>query len=525
MNTSRFVRGRIAAVGLAVCLLGGTAPAVAHADAEAPSVPSLRWTDCGDGFQCATAKAPLDYAKPRGRSISLALIRWPAADQKHRIGSLFVNPGGPGGSGVSAVRQYGQTWFAGPLHDRFDLVGFDPRGIGASTQVRCFASEADEARLLTSAPPFPLNATQNAATAKMFATLSAACGKRDGEILRHVTTADAARDLDLLRAAVGDKQVSFYGLSYGTYYAAVYANMFPTRVRAIVADGVVDPTQWSGDQRTWWYRTSAPASERALDAFAADCAAAGPRCAFGARDGKAVRARINTLLAKLRARPVTLPGKPAQVVTYQSAVGVITAVLYQPAQWVGAAWWLAAVEALANGKPATVPSGVAEVYHNNIEALFSIMCTDAAYSRHPDEWPKLLDAADRAAPSFGRLRLYTPLACATWPASSPDRYTGPFNKRTVHPVLVVGNTYDPVTPLSGARKLASLLPNSRLLTLNGYGHTTLLSEPSQCAASAIDRYLLSGQLPAEGTVCHPDRDPFDPGATPPIPHTLIGPPA
>lgn len=491
--------------------------AQAGVDGGAPPTPRLRWHDCGQGFQCSTAAVPLDYARPRGQTISLALIKLPATDSKHRVGSLFVNPGGPGGSGVDLVRQAGRTLFSGPAYARFDLIGFDPRGIGGSAPVRCFANQADELRLLTSAPTFPLNAAQNSATMRMFAAFAAACGKRNGEILRRVTTADAARDLDLLRAAVGDRQLNFYGLSYGTYFAAVYANLFPGRVRAVIADGVVDPIEYSQDVTSFFYRDSAVGAERTLDAFAADCAAAGARCALSGGDGAAVRHRIDAVLARLRDHPVQLPGKPAQVLTYQLATDVLLNRLYVPAGWISTAWWLAAIESLEKGKPAVLPPHVMDdvSYDNGVDALFSVMCSDSAVSHDPRAWPRQLGEADKVAPRFGRTRLYVTLACGSWPAASPDRYTGPFTARTANPVLVIGNTYDPATPISGARELASLLPNSRLLTLNGYGHTALLSEPSQCVQDAITSYLLTTKVPAKGTVCQPDRDPFDPGVTPP----------
>ncbi len=513
----------MAAVGTAVAMLGSGAVGVAQA-APSPTAPvPLRWTGCGDGFQCATAKVPLDYAKPRGATISLALVKWPAADQQHKIGSLFSNPGGPGGSGVQFIREAGKQLFGGELHRRFDVVGFDPRGVAASTPVRCFATAQDQQRLIRSAPSFPLNAEQNTKITKVAAKLDQQCARRGGEILRHVTTADAARDLDLLRAAVGDEKTTFYGFSYGTYYAAVYANMFPNRVRAVIADGVVDPTVWSGDERSFWYRVSAAGAERTLNDLAATCAAAGKRCAFSAPTGAAVRARLDRVLAKLREHPVRLPGKQPRLLTYQDAVAGLLGGLYAPAGWPKLAQQAAQLEAAVNHHAALPTDILAPAYDNSLDALYSIACTDGEFSHDPGEWPRLLGSADRAAPTFGRLRLYQTLPCAHWPARSPDRYAGPFNRRTANPVLVIGTTSDPATPISGARKLASLLPNSRLVTLDGYGHTSI-ADPSRCVQAIARAYLLTSQVPAKDTVCQPDHAPFDPGFPPSAvrPHPWLG---
>jgi pimeloyl-ACP methyl ester carboxylesterase len=204
------------------------------ATSPADTVPALTWSDCGGGFQCATATVPLDYPRPQDGTISLALIRLPATDQVHRIGSLLTNPGGPGGSGVAFIRAVGTT-FPAAIRARFDIIGFDPRGVGASTPVRCFDSVAAQQAFLSPIHGkfglFPVGAQEERAYRQAYRQFDQQCAQRNARLLPHVSTANVARDMDLLRQAVGDAKLSYFGLSYGTYLGATYANLFPNRFR------------------------------------------------------------------------------------------------------------------------------------------------------------------------------------------------------------------------------------------------------------------------------------------------------
>jgi pimeloyl-ACP methyl ester carboxylesterase len=212
--------------------------------AAAARVPQVRWADCGDGFQCATAQVPLDYDRPQGAQISLALIRLPAGDPARKLGSIFLNPGGPGASGVDFVRGDGRSLFTEQVRARFDLVGFDPRGIIRSTPLRCFAT-LEQAIAVLPPFPFPVTRAEERIWVQANRRLAAACAQRGGPIIDHMATADAARDLDLLRRAVGDKRLSYVGYSWGSYLGTTYANLFPSKVRALTVDGVLDPIAWS----------------------------------------------------------------------------------------------------------------------------------------------------------------------------------------------------------------------------------------------------------------------------------------
>ena len=268
-----------------------TAPAslASPAASIAPVAPiagsSVTWRDCGGGFQCARIRVPLDYDRPQSHHIELALIRLPATNPGARIGSMFINPGGPGGSGVQTVRSAGRLLYPPKVRARFDIVGFDPRGVGASTPVRCFATSVEQQRFFGDFPPIPVNPAEFRRSVAKATELARRCEARAGWLLPHLSTADVARDLDVLRAAVGDRQLSFVGYSYGTHLGATYANLFPNRVRALVLDGAIDaPAYTSGPlpSTTFVRQNSDLGSWETLREFFRLCAEAGSRCAFAA---------------------------------------------------------------------------------------------------------------------------------------------------------------------------------------------------------------------------------------------------
>src|SRR3954471_19770429 len=255
---------------LTATLVAGAALIITDAQA-AP----LAWAPCADGLQCATAQVPLDYDKPAGQKISLALIKLPATGKK--LGTLFTNPGGPGNSGVAFVRDEARDVYSDGVRARFDVVGFDPRGVGASTPVQCGAGEPQ--------PAFPVGFEQERAFAKAQVDLGLRCRALSGALLDHLSTANVARDMDVLRAAVGDAKLTFAGHSYGSHLGATYANLFRQRVRAIVLDGVLDSAAWTTGAGPFSLRVgSQEASSRALRYFLDTCKAAGPKCAFSDGD-------------------------------------------------------------------------------------------------------------------------------------------------------------------------------------------------------------------------------------------------
>jgi pimeloyl-ACP methyl ester carboxylesterase len=494
--------------GLLASLLVASTAAAAPPGSAGPPVPRLHWAPCGDGLECTTARVPLDYDRPDGAAITLALIRLPASGPGRRIGSIFLNPGGPGKSGVDAVRQGGRSLFSAQVRARFDLVGLDPRGIGASTPLRCFDT-LDQALGVLPPFPFPVTAAEERLWVDADRTFAGACAGRGGPILDHMATADVARDLDLLRQAVGDRQLTYVGLSYGAYLGATYANLFPAKVRALVLDGVPDPVAWAtgrGDQAATWPLFnrvgSAEGASVTLGEFFRLCNQGGPACAFSKGDP---RRRYQALARRLLANPVQTPDGP---VGYADLVYATLLALQDPAAWPELAERLQQLDSLTRQPTAAATSiGTSQPdYTNVLEGLPGVACSD---SDNPDQvgaWRRAADAADRAAPYFGRYWTWFSSICQPWPGRDPDRYIGPWTAQTVNPVLVVGNRFDPATPYQGAVTLAHLLPRSRLLTLNGWGHTS--EGKSSCIDAHMTRYLLTTRTPQPGTICQPDIVPF-----------------
>jgi pimeloyl-ACP methyl ester carboxylesterase len=510
---------------LAAILGSLAARPVDAASAPAPSgtpVPNLRWSSCYGKFQCATARVPLDYDRPRGAKISLALIRLPASGPGPKLGSIFLNPGGPGGSGVDAVRNAGPVLFSKEVRARFDLVGFDPRGIRRSTPLRCFDSLREAVAIL---PPFPFPVTPAEERIQVQAdrALAAACETRGGTILNHMATADVARDLNLLRRAVGDRQLTYYGVSYGSYLGATYANLFPNRVRALVVDAVLDPIAWAtgrrGESETLPFTTRLRADQGAwptLKEFFRLCDHFPGNCAFSAGDPQERYAR---LARSLRTDPVTVPdGQGGTVqVTYNLLVSVTLSAMYEPLVWPDLAELLAYLEAESQKSAGAalrtlrVRLGGFREYPNFVEGGIGVMCSE---TDNPDDitaWPRAAREADEEFPYFGRPWTWLSSICHPWPGRDADRYMGPFDARTSEPVLIIGNSFDPATRYQGAVRLARLLPSSRLLTFDGWGHGALFK--SACIDKYTSEYLLTSDVPPVGTVCAPDVTPFAQPAT------------
>lgn len=497
--------------------------------------PTLRWASCYQGrAQCATVKLPLDYDAPKGAKVSLAVLRVKARDQKRRIGSLFVNPGGPGGSGT-AMALAGPQFLGNEVLDRFDIVGFDPRGVAFSANVRCFRTVAQqEAALKGQNVFFPLTAPEERAYIASSKALGKACSSKGKPLSASMSTAEAARDMDVLRRAVGDKKLSYLGFSYGSALGQYYANMFPDRFRALAIDGAINPVAWVGTAATSSTiqddrLRSADGAYKALREILTRCTQAGvANCALA--QGDALE-NFDAVARRLRTGPLVLtdPEGNEVPVTYADFVGLTLGDLYSPDGYVDivqrtvdllaliqppavegapqraarAQRVLDAVHAMA-GRRARAP----QEYDNGVEAYSGVACTDGLHPKDASLWPAKTAAADLRAPYFGRAWGWSTSQCArnTWKARDEDAYKGPFTRRTKAPVLVVGNYFDPATNYADAVKAAKLLPNSRLLSSDNFGHTAYGT--STCATSAIDRYLLRGTLPAKGTVCKGDVQPY-----------------
>ena len=508
----------LASLAVGAAVLAAPTPSYAHA-----ATPRLRWHGCGGGFQCARASVPLSYRHPHRRMISLALIRLPAARPRHRIGTLFVNPGGPGDSGVDFLRENSAA-FPRAVRNRFTIIGFDPRGVARSTPLQCFSDFEAELEAYAGLPLFPMNHLEALALEHANAKLVAGCARRMPRLARHMTTGDVARDLNLLRRAVGDRRLSFVGYSYGSYLATVYANMFPHRVRAIVADGVINPFAWLGagpagtkvpiDVRL----QSDTGSYAALNAFFASCDAHPVDCTFS-RGPSSTRWKFHLLMLRLQEQPVTTAFDGT--VDYPTAVNDVRVDLYNQCCWSDLSdflqrlWTHSTGAAGPSGAAPTAPTGPLPAvprrgfadYPNALDAATAVTCSDSHNPTDPSVWERFGIARDRVAPYFGRFWTWLDEACATWRLPAPGRFDGPFNRVTSHPLLVIGNRRDPATRYEDAVTLTRILARARLLTINGTGHTSL-GAWSTCARVALRRYLVSLRLPPPGTVCQPDQAPF-----------------
>lgn len=488
---------------------------------------TLKWGSCPAStgasapFQCATAPAPLNYAKPGGARIQLELIRLPAADPKERIGSLFINFGGPGGTGSTILAGRATTVFSQAIRDHFDLVSWDARGTGLSTAVRCFDTQAEDEDYFDSVPYFPYPASADASFWSLSAELGKDCEAQPGmkQLLPHMSSQDTARDLDLLRQDVGDAKLNYMGFSYGTVIGAIYANLFPKNVRAMVLDGTVDfkgnavgdlPGQASTEPVDVRNEVDIAAQD-VFNRFLSLCAKAGSsKCAFAAGGSTAASllAKWHTLLTRAKANAISYD---SGTYFYSTVVARTYYDLYKPiAEWPLLGTLLQGLYAASTPASSQLRNATAQEAYpvNNLnEGYYISQCADIQVPAKESVYDKLAVSEDAKVPGFGTFVTYDMTPCATWPALNTDAYDGPWNKSKTT-ILVINSLHDPATPYVGAVAGARELGNARLLTVNGDGHTSEYSEPSACRDTAKQVYLISLKLPKQGTVCQVDQLPW-----------------
>ncbi|MER6467632.1 alpha/beta hydrolase [Streptomyces collinus] len=466
------------------------APSQAEGGGTSPSpLPS------GAKWQCATMKAPLDWSRPKGDTIDIALIRAKATgDPSRRIGSLVFNFGGPGGSGVSTLPAFGADYAT--LNTRYDLVSFDPRGVGRSAPVECESdAQLDSYFQQDATPDDSAEQKQLVDRTKQF---NAACEKNSRKVLPHVRTTDAARDMDLMRQVLGDDKLHYFGISYGTELGGVYAHLFPKHVGRAVFDAVVDPTE--DPEQSALGQTEG--FQLALDNFAKDCTSKGD-CPIGDTPQE-VKDRIAKLLDDLEKKPI--PGVFPRQLTQTAATNGIAQSLYSKD------FWEYLTEGLqqayeGDGKILMLLSdsmnGRSEdgEYSNITAANVAINCSDEKPRYTTDDVRRKLPEFRAASPVFGTYMAWGMLGCTDWAvpgaADHPD-VSAPGSA----PILVVGNTGDPATPYEGAKKMVDALGKGVAveLTYKGQGHGSYDSK-NKCVQSAVNDYLLDGKVPKSGTVC------------------------
>jgi pimeloyl-ACP methyl ester carboxylesterase len=456
----------------------------------------LEWHGCEDGMQCATAIAPLDWAEPDGERIELALIRSEASGD--RIGSLLVNPGGPGASGVGWLAAGAEAAVDERVSSRFDVVSFDPRGVGGSTPVTCYTDPADMDDYL-----FGL-AQNETGTDAWFeevdaagADFAGACLENTGDLLGHVGTVDVARDLDMLRAALGDGTLHYLGYSYGTFVGAVYAELFPENTGRLVLDGAVDPQQ-SALQSVLGQRAG---FESALRAYIDDCLTR-DGCPFSGTEDDAIDV-VAGQLDDLEQSP--LRASDGRELGGDSMFIAIITPLYNEAYWE----YLDQLFATVSQGDASVAFSLIDSYFerdpdgeylsNFTEAFTATNCLDSPSRASVEETRAEVERVKDVSPLFGSDAGYAVHGCATWPFP-PTFEPHPIAASGSADILVVGTTNDPATPYADAVSLADQLENGHLVSFTGEGHTAY-NGTSSCVDDVVDAYLIDGDVPAEDPHC------------------------
>jgi pimeloyl-ACP methyl ester carboxylesterase len=442
------------------------------------------------GFECATISVPKDYSDPTGETLDLQLVRVHDSDDTNPIGSLLVNPGGPGGSGVNLA-----LGLAGQVSDRllqhFDLVGFDPRGVGYSSAIHCL-TDAEKDRF-NAASPDVSTAAGFAQAKRLAAEFAAKCKAKYGADLAEYNTVQTAKDMDLIRQAVGDAQMNYLGFSYGTELGAQYIHMFPGKVRVAVLDGAVDPL--TGDIKS--FADQLQGFEDSFDQFAAWCRTHSPCSQLGDP-----RQAVYEIAAQARRAPIPAAGDTRKATSALVYTGVLSA-LYSRSRWPTLGQALLDARG-GNGKGLL---SLADQYNERFNGHYTNIADANATINCNDSKPGPSDATIRATtkswerrfPMFGLWSAASLFSCQQW---QPDRTVPPLPTApdTPRKVLVVGNLHDPATPYQGAKDLTHTLGNAELLTWNGEGHTSYL-EGSSCIDNAVDSYLIDGTLPPVGTTC------------------------
>ncbi len=456
-----------------------------------PAAGTLAWSKCGS-LQCATLRVPVDSANPAGPTLDLALARRPAGSPSTRIGSLVFNPGGPGDSGIDALPH--ELEALNPvLKARFDVVSWDPRGIGRSAPIRCPSTGGGGSSSGESAPvdPMPTTDADRQRLADGYRAYGSQCLRNHGEhYLRHVGTDSTADDLERIRVALGDERLTFIGHSSGTLLGAIYADRYPQRVRALVLDGPIDPSL----DLLGMTRAQAVAFERTLDGFFAWCAA-DSGCAW--RPGPDLRNGFLALLDRLRKEPLSAPD--GEKVGVSELMTGVMGRLYARSRWPSLGQALGSAEQ-GDGSPLATLSNryVNGGASNFADARATITCADHPAPNDPAAYPALADAAAKEAPVFGPLFTWAALSCGVWPVPAslqPHAVRAP----GAPPILVVGTTGDPATPQAWAESLAGQLAQGVLVLRQGSEHVAYYY--SSCVRGIVDAYLVDGRLPASGTTC------------------------
>jgi pimeloyl-ACP methyl ester carboxylesterase len=449
----------------------------------------LEWSECNGQFECATFSVPIDYANPANGAMQISAIRKIATGSSQ--GSLILNPGGPGGSGIEYTT-YAEYVVSDTLRENFDIVGFDPRGVGESTPVECLSDEQTEEYIaLDGSPDNQTEIDQAQAMSELFAQT---CATNSPDTFKFLDTVSATRDIDILRALLGDEKLNWLGKSYGTFLGATYADLFPDRVGRMLLDGAIDPTL-SNEQLSYG---QALGFELALTRFVDDCVTKSD-CPLDA-SGAAGVSEVSDLLADLDANPVTLDD--GRLFTQaMGTLGVVGSLYDKQYGWPELRENLAlAFDGNFSGLATSVDfytgrQADGSFKDNSNDAIAAVNCLDRPDRATTEETVALASEWKKAAPNFGEYLAWSNISCSYWLAEAtgvPKEITAPGTPT----ILVVGTVNDPATPYSWSQALASQLSKGVLLTLDGDGHTAYF-QGSSCIDEIVDNFYLTGEAPAD----------------------------
>ncbi len=454
---------------------------------------TLIWKDCGK-FECATARAPLSWQDPGAGEIELAVKRHPATGEK--IGSLLTNPGGPGGSGTEYL-DWGIDSFGDDVQKAYDIVSFDPRGVKKSSAIECF----DDARKDESlSKDFDSDEAGRKAMAAEAAAWGAACEEKSGELLGQVDTQSAARDMDMLRAALGDSKLTYLGFSYGTQLGATYAGLFPERAGRLVLDGAVDVTLTPDESA----EQQAVGFENALRAYVADCQG-GADCPLTGSVDDGMK-QIKALLDRAKANPLSTGDEDGRRLTQTLAFYGIATPLYNNENW---GFLTQALSAAIEDNDGSTLLYLADYYNdrnedgtfatNSAEAIRAVNCLDGRQNDDPAYMAEQAKRLAKEVPTLGESFAYGGLACHDWPYPVVKQDFD-LHAKGAAPIVVIGTTNDPATPYVGAQALAKTLDSGVLVTYKGEGHTAY-GRSNSCITDAVDDFFLDGTVPKDGLTC------------------------
>ncbi|KRA30085.1 transporter [Nocardioides sp. Root614] len=453
----------------------------------------IAWKSCGDN-ECGTLEVPVNYQSPGDGTILLALEKAKATGD--RIGSLVVNPGGPGAPGTSTVED-ADLYFAEPLRAAYDIVGFDPRGTGESEPVDCITDDELDAQI--AADPDPDTDQEIEDGEEKAEDFWAGCEAKSGTVAAHVSTVEAARDMDVLRAALGEDKLDYLGFSYGTRLGATYAELYPDKTGRLVLDGAIDPSISSREGSL----SQAKGFETALRSYIKDCVDGGD-CFLGATVDAGLKT-IKDLLASIDEESLETGDAEGRKLTVGLAFYGLITPLYNQDNWT---YLDDGLRKALKGDGSTLLL-LADFYgsresgkytDNSLEAISVINCLDDPYSITPDEVPAQFADFEEASPTFGKVFAWGLTACNGIPFKATDEPDLKIDGSGAAPIVVLGTTRDPATPYEEAVAMAEQLESGVLVSRDGDGHTAY-NKQNSCIDDAVHAYLIEGKVPADGLKC------------------------